>query len=310
MSKIDYSIIIPHRDSPDLLIRLLDTISKSANFQIIIVDDNSGIQVRKKLQDLKLNNNIEIIFSNTSSGAGSARNIGMQKAKGKWVLFADADDYFTIQFENLLHKNLDSDADIIYFNTDSEDENGEQTYRHLRYSKLVYDFLNDNKKENALRYYFTPPWGKMIKRDLIVKNNIKFDEIIASNDIMFSLKTAFYAKRIKAYIDILYVITLSRGSLTNILSKTHFNSRFNTALNANKLLCSIGMRRYQQSILYFLGKSYKFGFQYVIYVIIQVIKNRANIFIGMSKIFRSKQTLKIRENKQYLIKTQIEKREN
>jgi glycosyltransferase involved in cell wall biosynthesis len=307
MSKIDYSIIIPHRDSPDLLIRLLDTISKSANFQIIIVDDNSGIQVRKKLQDLKLNNNIEIIFSNTSNGAGSARNIGIQKAKGKWVLFADADDYFTIQFENLLHKNLDSDADIIYFNTDSEDENGEQTYRHLRYSKLVYDFLNDNKKENALRYYFTPPWGKMIKRDLIVKNNIKFDEIIASNDIMFSLKTAFFAKKIKACKDILYVITLSRGSITQIMSKAHFDSKFNTALNANRFLCSIGMRKYQQSILYFLGKSYKFGFQYVMYVIFMLIKNKSNIFIGMRKFMKLNKVLQERENLNYIIKDEESK---
>ena len=307
---INYSIIVPHKDSINSLFRLLDSIPNNDDIQVIIIDDNSDIQVVKQFQNTELNKNTEIVFCDISKGAGGARNIGLSKAKGKWILFADSDDYFTTNLEDLLSEHVNSDADVIYFNTDSRTEDGEQTYRHLRYSKLVYDFLNDHNKENALRYYFTPPWGKMIKRDLIIQNDIRFDEIVASNDVMFSLKSAFFAKSIQACKDILYVITLSKGSVTTIISKVYFNSKFKTALNANKFLGSIGMRRYQQSILYFLGKSYQFGFQYVIYVIIQLIKNRANIFIGMSKVFRLKQTLKIRENKQYLIKTQIEKREN
>ena len=210
---INYSIIIPHKNSVNSLLRLCNSIPDDDDIQVIIIDDNSDVAVDKQFQDIELNSNIEIVFCDVSKGAGGARNIGLQKAKGKWVLFADSDDYFTIHLENLLIENVDSGAEIIYFNTDSRDENEKQTYRHLRYSKLVYDFLNDNKKENALKYYFTPPWAKMIKRDLIVQNNIKFDEIVASNDVMFSLKTASFAKKIKACKDILYVITLSKGSV-------------------------------------------------------------------------------------------------
>jgi hypothetical protein len=39
------------------------------------------------------------------------------------------------------------------------------------------------------------------------------------------------------------------------------------------------MKRYQQSILYFLGKSYKFGLRYVIYVILMLFKNKSNLFL-------------------------------
>jgi len=299
---INYSIIIPHKNSIKTLVRLCESIPEYDDIQVIIVDDCSDIKIVEELQKLQLNNNIDIIFSNVSKGAGYARNIGLQKAKGKWILFADADDYFTIYLENLLSENIDTSADIIYFNTDSRDEKGKQTYRHLRYSNLVMEFLNDDKKENALRYYFTPPWAKMIKRKLILKNNIKFDEIIASNDVMFSLKAAFFAKRVKASKGILYIITLSKGSVTNIVSKTHFNSKFKTALNANNFLCSIGMRKYQQSILYFLGKSYKFGTQYMIYVILMLIRYRSNVFIGMTKFMNFNKVLRERENTDYITK--------
>ena len=299
---INYSIIIPHKNSITSLLRLCDTISDNIDIQIIIIDDCSDLNVLNEIKKNKFNNNVEIVFCDVSRGAGAARNIGVNHAKGKWVLFADADDYFTDNFDNLLNRYLNSASDIIYFDTDSQNDNGEQSYRHLRYSKLVHDFLNDSRKENSLKYYFTPPWAKMIKRDLILKNNIRFDEIVASNDVTFSMKTAFFAKNIEACKSVLYMITLSKGSVTQIISKTHFNSKFRIALSANKFLSSIGMKKYQQSILYFLGRSYKFGFFYFMYVIFSLIRNRSNIFIGMSKFMNLNKVLRERENKNYINK--------
>ena len=299
---INYSIIIPHKNSFKSLLRLCDSISVSNDIQIIIIDDYSDFDILNAIKNNKFNNNVEIIFCDISKGAGAARNIGVNLAKGKWLLFADADDYFTDNFNNLLNKYSNSKSDIVYFNTDSRDDKGMQSYRHFRYSRLVHDFLNDSSKENSLKYYFTPPWAKMIKRDLIIKNNIKFDEVVASNDVMFSIKMAFFAKNIEACKYVLYMITLSRGSVTQIISKAHFNSKFRIALNANKFLCSIGMKKYQQSILYFLGKSYKFGFIYLFNVILSLLRNRSNVFIGMSKFMNLNKALRERENKNYITK--------
>jgi glycosyltransferase involved in cell wall biosynthesis len=299
---INYSIIIPHKNSVNSLLRLCNSIPDDDDIQIIIIDDCSDFDILNAIKNNKFNNNVEIIFCDISKGAGAARNIGVNLAKGKWLLFADADDYFTDTFDNLLNKYLNSASDIIYFDTDSQDDNGDQSYRHLRYSRLVHDFLNDSSKENSLKYYFTPPWAKMIKRDLIIKNNIKFDEVVASNDVMFSIKMAFFAKNIEACKYVLYMITLSKGSVTQIISKAHFNSKFRTALNANKFLCTIGMKKYQQSVLYFLGKSYKFGFIYLINVILSLLRNRSNVFIGMSKFMNLNKVLRERENKNYITK--------
>ena len=89
-------------------------------------------------------------------------------------------------------------------------------------------------------------------------------------------------------------ITESKNSLSATFSKYHFNSKFNAALQANQFLCSINQTKYQQSILYFLGRSYKFGLNYLIYVIKQLIKYRSNIFIGSRNIFNYKEVLRRR----------------
>ena len=92
----NYSIIIPHKNIPDLLKRCLDSIPRRNDVQIIVVDDNSDPEkvdfsnfpgVGEKC--------VEVYFTKEGKGAGFARNVGLKYAIGKWVLFADADDPVT-----------------------------------------------------------------------------------------------------------------------------------------------------------------------------------------------------------------------
>ena len=118
---------------------------------------------------------------------------------------------------------------------------------------------------------------------------------MSGGDNLFSLKVAYRTKEIAATNYVLYIVTQSKNSLSTIFDKNYFNSKFNAALQANQFLYSINQNKYQQSILYFLGRSYKFGFNYSIYVIKQLIKYRSNIFIGSRKIFNFKEVIKRRE---------------
>ena len=296
---ISYSIIIPHKNSSTTIIRLLDSIPENINYEIIIIDDNSELHHKKFLSTIVRNQEFKLIFSNESIGAGAARNIGLSNATGKWLLFADSDDYYSKDIDTLLTNYKDSHADIIYFGCDSIDEKGNKSYRHERYMSLVNDYINESEKEDALRYFFTPPWSKMIRKEFLSQHNILFDQVLASNDIMFSLKSAYHAKNISANTNILYIITLTKGSIIHTINKEYFTSKFLTALNANKFLRSIKKHRYQQSILYFLAMSYRYGFKYMLFIIYQLIKNRSNIFIGIDKIFNIKEVMRQRENKEY-----------
>ena len=87
-----YSFIIPHHNCPNLLYRLLDTIPQREDIEIIVVDDNSDAD---KVPLINRNDvQLFLIPASESKGAGHARNIGLDHAKGKWLLFADSDDYY------------------------------------------------------------------------------------------------------------------------------------------------------------------------------------------------------------------------
>ena len=97
MEKVNilYSIIIPHYNIPELLQRCLNSIPDLPSFQVIIVDDCSD----GKIVDFRYfpgmeRENVKCIFLKERHGAGFARNLGLRYACGKWVLFADADDFF------------------------------------------------------------------------------------------------------------------------------------------------------------------------------------------------------------------------
>nr|WP_315147219.1 glycosyltransferase family 2 protein [uncultured Flavobacterium sp.] len=303
MSTINYTIIVPHKNSFDSLLKLLESIPVREDFEVIIVDDNSNTVEIEKIKNHSFNNNVNLLFNSKSEGPGKARNLALNHTSGKWILFADADDFFSEKMELLLDKYFEAEEDIIYFGTSSiYNDTGEPAYRHIRYLKLVVDYLKSQVNEDALRYYFTPPWSKMIRSELILNNNIRFDEILVSEDVLFSLKSAFHAKTINATAEVLYFVTVSSGSLTNSFSKNHFDAKFRAALRANDFLASINKKQQQQSALYFLAKSYKFGANYVFFVIGELIKHRSNLFIGLEKIFTLRKVLNERENSKYMQK--------
>ena len=102
--KYNYSIIIPHKNIPKLLQRCLDSIPQRDDVQVIIVDDNSDPSIVdfEKFPGLKRKNTI-VVFDKSSKGAGHARNIGIERSNSKWLIFADADDFFNYCIRECLH---------------------------------------------------------------------------------------------------------------------------------------------------------------------------------------------------------------
>ena len=212
---INFSIIIPTKNIPDLLQRCLESIPQRSDIEIIVVDDNSD----REIVDVKNypgtnNQQVKIIFLPESKGAGYARNIGLTIAKGKWILFADSDDYVSEKFSDILDRYINSEYDIIFLNYERVDSVTKEKIHVYRQSFITGKNLNDKLLENKLRFVMGPPWCKMIAHHLIKKYNVKFDEVAKHNDTMFSLKIGYYADRIFIDPEIAYYNTQREGSIT------------------------------------------------------------------------------------------------
>lgn len=231
------TFIIPHYNSPVLLERLLKTIPDRPDFQVIIVDDNST-KDKELLEACKEKYSSQrCLFLRNETGknsAGTCRNIGMDNATGKWLLFADADDVYTPEAENILEPFLQSQYDIVFFTPTSFDYSiGQKVKRHEDVANLINNYLDAQNREAELRlrYFHVCPWSKLIRRSMVVDHNIRYDATMVSNDVMFSTKCGHYAKEITAVTDEIYCVTRTAGSLVTQTSEKNFDIRTNVLID-------------------------------------------------------------------------------
>ena len=225
---IRLTIIIPHYNSVETLKKLLDTIPMEREIEVLVVDDNSNIDT-DALSTLEQIYGLSVLKNNRNKkGAGTCRNIGLEHAKGEWILFADADDFFVDDFYSVLDRYFETDYDVVFFTpTSIEVDTGNISDRHAKYAFLINNYQNNpiTQSELRLRYEFFSPCSKLIHRRFLSDNNIGFDEVIASNDVMFSTRVGHLMKKFDVSKDIIYCITRSRGSLTVNLSEQVFDAR-------------------------------------------------------------------------------------
>lgn len=212
-----YSIIIPHHNSQESLIRCIDSIPDREDIQVIVVDDCSdpdAVDFDYIEKITKRRFEIEILDRN--SGAGKARNVGIDRAKGEWLLFADSDDYFLPQMETILDNAVgDSDADVILFDIDSE---GNMSQQGKRYSKLINDYDGTAKSLTDVKYRSWSPWAKLYKKSLIDKYKLRFEHRKKGNDCFFVLNAMLRSVNTKVVKQAVYHLTYSANSLSH--SKT------------------------------------------------------------------------------------------
>lgn len=257
---IIFSFIIPHHNCPNLLKRCIDSIPQGDDIQIIVVDDNSDIDKRP---DLSERQGLEVISldASQSKGAGRARNVGIEKAKGFWVLFADADDFFIMDdLNNLLikYRNV-RDFDVIYLNAISfvgDSENPSEIQPRI---KRIYNQKSQlgGKFDDYIRFETWEPWTRMCRRDFLIENQITFDELPRQNDLSFGLKVSVFAKKWffeekDVYCWIEWPQTLSRKEVVWDSFKDLLNIRY----NINKLYRSRKLQR-RECFLYYIYLSIK-----------------------------------------------------
>lgn len=255
----NYTIVIPHKNTPDLLQKCIDSVPVRDDVQVVIVDDNSD----PSIVDFDHfpgygRENVRVIFNKEPLGAGHARNLALDViADTRWLVFSDSDDYFTSYLGEAFDKYLDDDSDMIMFKRDSVFVGTNKSAGREKFINGKVDEAQNNNDFNIIRYKIPNPMCKFIKYDIVKRNNIKFEVVPFSNDVMFFIHLGPHLKSIKIDNNSLYVITVREGSLTRTNTYKSVSCRFKVAVEAIQFLESIGMGKYHPNIFsycYFYSK--------------------------------------------------------
>lgn len=229
---LNFSIIIPHHNIPKLLKRCLASIPQRDDLEVIVVDDNSDPQIvdfdnfpGKERAD------VTILHNEGKKWAGTARNRGIEAASGRWLIFADADDFFNFCLSDMLDKYAESDADIVFFKANSLDGEtyctSSKTERRVRHiNKYFKKYLaGDKMGETLLRYAWGEPWAKMYRREMVESHGIRFDETPIHEDTIFTYTAGYFAQKIEADPHCIYCVTYRPGSLSTTVSEEKLLAR-------------------------------------------------------------------------------------
>jgi glycosyltransferase involved in cell wall biosynthesis len=197
MEKPLISIIIPNYNNAAYISKSIDSALKQGleNVEIIVVDDCSTDNSVSIVKTQYSSNQKVILHENKKNmTVGFSRDLGIEKAKGKYIFFLDPDDWLEPNaFTHLVTIAEENKTDITACGVTCVYEDGKKETYHAHE-------LWCNGGINALWYFSEHKigsicWNKLYRRDFILRNNIKFNSKYISEDVPFTLRAAYLCKK-------------------------------------------------------------------------------------------------------------------
>lgn len=247
---MNFSIIIPYHNSKTkdrtyMIEELLKSVPARDDLEVVLVNDHSEIafETNKKfpffLKHIKSKPGLRY--------AGNARNEGIKNAEGKFIIFADSDDLFTPEFDDILNDVLQKNTDNVYLYcaTSFYTETGEQSERHIPMNK----YINLYKETGDSTHYsnFLNPVGKIIPKNYITDNNLSFTGHTHGNDIVFCTRLFVQCPKPFVINKIGYNIRDHKDSLMGNHTVKSLKSRIDARRQANKIFRENGYSKQQKT---------------------------------------------------------------
>ena len=201
------SVIIPVYNAEKYLQQCLDSIINQTlqDIEIICVDDGSQDDSLEILNDYAKKDDRIIVLTQSNINAGAARNRGLSVAKGKYLSFLDADDYFELDMlETAFIKAEEQFAEITIFGSDRFGFGSES--RSVIEHSIVWEnvpeetvFAGASVKKDLFGTFVGWTWDKLFLREYVLGNHIRFQEQRTTNDLFFTYFALAKASRITAF---------------------------------------------------------------------------------------------------------------
>lgn len=173
-----------------------------ANWELVIVDDKSTDKSSELCEEwAKKDTRIRVIHLQKNQGAGHARNIGMEQAKGDYITFLDADDAIEKDlYEKVLEASNGKMLDIYvwgvteqYYNRDNQVVMENKLFLPSQLCESV-----DELRKQVIcledKTLFGYQWNHLYKREILQENKIQFEKVVLYEDYFFNMKVIQYAR--------------------------------------------------------------------------------------------------------------------
>lgn len=246
------SIIIPFYNAKETLPYCLNSIMSQSykNYELILIDDGSDDDSIHICNSYKTKIKNFTLLKSEKRGQGSARNLGIEVAKGKYITFIDSDDVIHPQFLEILYDSITKNkADIAvcdfirasHYNIDNKEIYSSYDVHTLDNAVLIKKLYNEHP--------FMTLWAKLYSKDLITSKMLSNG---IGEDVEFNSK--IYSKSPKIIIvDLpLYFWIVRNGSLS------HSSFNINDIIRIKNFFCSwLNLRKNKIHSRYALKKFYK-----------------------------------------------------
>lgn len=204
------SVIVPIYNVEKYLEKCINSLLSQTleDIQIILVNDGSKDNSGNIAKEYEKNNKDRVIYvEKENGGLSDARNYGLKYATGDFIAFLDSDDYIEKNaYEKMYNKAIEENADYVECDFIWEFTNKIRVDKQYPYK---------NKKE-MLSFVRVVAWNKLIKRHLIIDNNLEFPKGLRYEDVEFIYKLIPFINKF-AYVDKPFIHYVQRkGSIANV----------------------------------------------------------------------------------------------
>ena len=206
------SVIVPVYNVEKYLERCLNSLTKQTfeNYEILVINDGSpdkSEEIIKKIQK-KYPKTIKY-YKKENGGLSDARNYGLMKSKGDYIIFVDSDDYVDKNFiKKLYDKAIETKSDITICGIFDEYEETQQKLEYINYIPQKLCNIYNDKRQMLNRF---AAWNKMYKKSIF--GDLKFEKNKIYEDLRLIPKLYLKANKISFVNEPLYHYIIRNGSI-------------------------------------------------------------------------------------------------
>lgn len=212
---IKYSFIVPVYNTEKYLKKCLDSLVNQTykDFEIIVVNDGSTDKSSNIISKYQKKYKNIIVIDKENEGLSMARNRGVQKSSGKYIIFVDSDDYVSNKLLEEVDKKID-DSDILRFQIATEDE------EYTKINEYHEEGFESMCGYDAFRYlssyhFVEPAWCYVIRKNYYIENKFSFKKGVYHEDFGLIPYVIYKARKVKSIDFIGYYYIQRNGSIMN-----------------------------------------------------------------------------------------------